>query len=96
MVGKHYWLNGHESEQAPGVCDGQAAAVHGAAKSQIWLHDWTELKDREAWQATTHRSHRVGQEWSDSACVHRALLDLYVEQSNTYIISISNTVTFII
>ena len=23
MVGWHHWLNGHEFEQAPGVCDGQ-------------------------------------------------------------------------
>ena len=41
MVGWHHWLNGHESEQALGVSDGQGslgAAVHGVRKS-----DWTEL-----------------------------------------------------
>ena len=46
MVGWHYWLNGHEFEQTPGVGDGQAAwcaAVHGVTKSQTWLSDWTEL-----------------------------------------------------
>ena len=25
MVGWHHWLHGHESEQAPGVCDGQGS-----------------------------------------------------------------------
>ena len=36
MVGWHHRLNGHESEQAPGVGDGQEslAAVHGVAKSR--------------------------------------------------------------
>ena len=46
MVGWHHWLNGHESEQAPGVGDRQGAwqaAVHGVTKSQMWLRDWTEL-----------------------------------------------------
>ena len=36
MVGWHHRLNGHESEQVPGVGDGQGslrAAVHGVAKS---------------------------------------------------------------
>ena len=40
MVGWHYQLNGHESEQAPGVNDGQGswrAAVHGAVKGQTRL-----------------------------------------------------------
>ena len=38
MVGWHHRLNGHESEQALGVGDGQrglAAAVHGVTKSRI-------------------------------------------------------------
>ena len=34
MVGWHHQLSGHEFEQAPGVADGQRAAVHGVAKSQ--------------------------------------------------------------
>ena len=37
MVGWHYQLNGHESESAPGVGDGQGSwhgAVHGVTKSQ--------------------------------------------------------------
>ena len=47
MAGWHHLLNGHESEQAPGVGNGQAAwcaAVHGVANSQTLLSDWTELK----------------------------------------------------
>ena len=42
VAGWHYQLNGHESEQAPGVGDGQGslvAAVHGIAKSQTQLRD---------------------------------------------------------
>ena len=44
MVGWHYWLHGHEFEQAPGVGDGQG--------SLLWCSSWgcnesdiTELKD---------------------------------------------------
>ena len=36
MLGWHHRLDGHEFEQAPGVGD---AAVHGVAKSQMWLSD---------------------------------------------------------
>ena len=42
MVGWHHQLNRHESEQAPGVGDGQGrlhAAVHGVTKSQTRLSD---------------------------------------------------------
>ena len=42
MVRWHHQLDGHESEQAPGVGDGQKAwraAAHGVAKS------WTRLSD---------------------------------------------------
>ena len=47
VVGWHHWLNGHESEQAPGFGDGQQAwhaAFHGVTKRQTWLRDWTDLK----------------------------------------------------
>ena len=46
-VGWHHWLYGHEFEQALGVGDGQGglvSAVHGVAKSQTQVSDWTELK----------------------------------------------------
>ena len=42
MVGWHYQLNGHKSEQAPGDSVGPGswhAAVHGVAKSQTQLSD---------------------------------------------------------
>jgi len=45
IVGWHYRLNGHESEQAPGVGDGQgslACCSPGVAKSQRQLSDRTE------------------------------------------------------
>ena len=46
MVGWHHWLNGHEFEQVWEIVkDKEAwrAAVHGVAKSQTRLSDWTEL-----------------------------------------------------
>ena len=52
MVGWHHWLNGHEFEQARELtmdreaCD---AAVHGVAKSQTWLSNWTTSLKRD-WQ----------------------------------------------
>ena len=44
MVGWHHWLNGHEFEQVLGVSEGQGslrAAIHGLAKSRIWLSNAT-------------------------------------------------------
>ena len=46
MVGWHHQLNGHEFEQTPGVCADRkawSAAVHGMAKNQTRLSNWTEL-----------------------------------------------------
>ena len=45
MVGWHHQYHVHEFEWAPGVGDGQGswhAAVHGVAKSQTRLFDWTD------------------------------------------------------
>ena len=42
MIGWHQRLNEHESEQAPGVGDGQeawCAAIHGVEKSRTQLSD---------------------------------------------------------
>ena len=44
MVGWHHRLNVQESEQTLGDGEGQgslACSVHGVAKSQTWLTDWT-------------------------------------------------------
>ena len=44
MVRWHQRLNGHEFEQALGVCDGQRSltcSVHGVTSCQTWLSDWT-------------------------------------------------------
>ena len=44
MVGRHHQLDGNESEQAVGIGNEQRhLAVHGVAKSQTWLTNWTEL-----------------------------------------------------
>ena len=45
MVGWHHWLKRHELEQTPEVGDGQEAwcdVIHGFAKSQSWLSEWTD------------------------------------------------------
>ena len=46
-VGWHHWLDGHEFEQAPGVCDGQGSLACCSpwcvSKCQTQLSDWTVL-----------------------------------------------------
>ena len=48
MAGWHHWLDGHESEQAPGAGDGQGSLVccsprgHKESDTTEWLN-WTEL-----------------------------------------------------
>ena len=44
MVGWHHGLNGHEFEQTLGDGEGHRSlhgTVHGIARSQTWLNDWT-------------------------------------------------------
>ena len=45
MVGWHHQINGHEFEWIPGdgVREARCAAVHGFAKSWMWLSDWTTV-----------------------------------------------------
>ena len=46
LIGWHHWLNGNESEQAPGVGDGQgslACCSPWYTKSQTRLNKWTGL-----------------------------------------------------
>ena len=46
MAGWHHWLSAHEFGWTPGVGDGQGglvSAIHGVAKSQTRLSNWTEL-----------------------------------------------------
>ena len=41
---RYHWLNGHKSENTLGDSEGQRnlhATVHGVAKCQTWLSDWT-------------------------------------------------------
>ena len=43
MVGWHHWLNGHEFEQAPGICDGQGslACCSPWCCKELDMSDWT-------------------------------------------------------
>ena len=47
MVGWHHWLNGHEFKLTPRVGDGQGGlaycSIHGVAKSQTLLSNWTTI-----------------------------------------------------
>ena len=45
MVGWHHWLNEHEFEQAPGVCDGQG----GLACCSSWGHKESDMTDQLNW-----------------------------------------------
>ena len=40
MVGWHYWLNGHEFEQAPGVGEGQGSLAYCSPWGRRVRHDW--------------------------------------------------------
>ena len=42
MIGWHHWLDGHESEQAPGVGDGQGNLM---CCSPWVTNSWTPLSD---------------------------------------------------
>ena len=42
MVGWHHWLNGHESEQAPGDNEGQGSL----ACSSPWGHKESDMTER--------------------------------------------------
>ena len=45
MVGWHYQLDGHEFDQAPGVCDGQGSLVRCSpwGRKELDMIEWTEL-----------------------------------------------------
>ena len=46
MAGWHHWLDGRESgwtSVVGGDREAWCAVIHGVAKSQTWLSDWTEL-----------------------------------------------------
>ena len=45
MVGWHYWLDGHEFEQAPGVGDGQGSLVYCSP----WGHKELDMTERRNW-----------------------------------------------
>ena len=45
MVGWHHWLNGYESKQAPGDCEGQGSLVccgPWGSQSQTRMSDWKQ------------------------------------------------------
>ena len=55
IAGWHHWLNGHESEKAPEVGDGQEAwhvVIHGVTKSRTWLSNWTDEYISNKWILT--------------------------------------------
>jgi len=81
MTGWHHRLNRREFQQTPGAGEGRVAwraAVHGVAKSQTRLSDWTELKrlltlEEGCFQLFTYiestEAKRVGQGFPDGSVV---------------------------
>ena len=59
MVGWHHRLNGHESEQALGVGDGQGSR----AQSRTWLSDWIEFKKTQPLGIAAARNWEVTWMW---------------------------------
>ena len=49
MAGWHHWLDGHESEQTPGVCDGQG----GLVCCNSWSHKESDTTERLKWTELT-------------------------------------------
>ena len=51
MVGWRHWLNGYEFQETVKDREVWSAAVHGVAKSQTWLSDWTitTMKGKYQW-----------------------------------------------
>ena len=62
MAGWHHWLDGHESQWTLGVgMDREAwcAVIHGVAKSQTRLSDWSDLNTNQKKAALTFTSDRT-------------------------------------
>ena len=66
MVGRHYWLNGHEFEQTQGNSERQTslACCSSWSHSQTWLSNWTTAavhiknkKPENKWSACLFKNH---------------------------------------
>ena len=51
MVGWHHWVNGHESDQAPGVGDGQGGLVCCGS----WDHKESDMTEQLNWTECIHK-----------------------------------------
>ena len=56
MIGWHHTLNGHAFEQ---TLRDSRAAVHGVAKSQTWLSDWTTTCKQVLFRQIASKPHRT-------------------------------------
>ena len=63
MVGWRHWLNGHEFEEM--VKDGEAwcDVVHGVAKSQTWVSDWTTTTTTKQGEWAAHAQKTWTPQW---------------------------------
>jgi len=83
MTGWHHQLNGHESEQTPGDGEAWCAAVHGVAKSQTRLRDWTTKYIHKVEQWSSSFKSRTSPIIPEGNPIYIVIFKIYIWSSST-------------
>ena len=83
MIGWHHQLNGHESEQTPGDGEAWCAAVHGVAKSQTRLRDWTTKYIHKVEQWSSSFKSRTSPIIPEGNPIYIVIFKIYIWSSST-------------